>query len=61
MTRGARSWLLIENVGRAGDTRPVVRSVFGRDGGLHAADVAIALQQLVELVVAQGAAWKASH
>ena len=61
VTRGARSWLLIRDVGPAGDRRPRVRGILDPDSGLHAADVSIALQQLVQLVVAQGAAWKASH
>ena len=61
VTRGTRSWLLVEDVGPAGDRRPVVQGVLGPDAGLHAADVAIALQQLVELVHSQSDAWEAAH
>jgi hypothetical protein len=61
VTRGTRSWLLVRDVGPAGDKRPEVRPVLGPDSGLHAADVSIALQQLVELVRAQGAAWRADR
>jgi hypothetical protein len=61
VTRGASSWLLIRDRGGIADVRPRVRGVLKPDAGLHAADVNIALQQLVELVRAQGAAWRADR
>jgi hypothetical protein len=61
VARGQRSWLLIRDVGPPGDRRPRVRGILDPGAGLHAADVSIALQQLVELVRRQGAVWRAEH
>ena len=59
MTRGKRAWLLVEDVGTVGDKRERVQEVLDPSWGLHAADVNIALEQLVALVRAQSAAWAA--
>jgi hypothetical protein len=58
---GTRSWLLVEDRGVAGDRREGAKAIFGEDRGLHAADVNIALRELVALVRAQGAAWAAGR
>ena len=57
VTSGSRAWLLIENVGPVGDKRELASEVLAPNWGLHAADVNIALPQLVELVRAQAKAW----
>lgn len=59
VTKGSRSWLLVQDVGGRGDRRERVKEVLDPDWGLHAADVNIALTELVALVRAQSAAWRA--
>ena len=59
VTRGSRSWLLVEDVGTVGDKRERVQGVLAPGWGLHAADVNIALADLVALVRTQSAAWSA--
>ena len=61
MTKGSRSWLLVEDVGTPGDRRQRAQEVLDPTWGLHASDVNIALEQLVELVRTQGAAWLAKR
>jgi hypothetical protein len=58
--QGTRAWLLVEPVGAPGDPRPVVPTYLDARG-LHAADVNIALETLVELVRTQGKAWLANR
>ncbi len=57
--QGHRAWLLIARIDHPGDPRPTVQPILGPDLGLHAADVNIALGNLITLV--QAHAWKASH
>ena len=59
VARGTRAWLLVEPVGTPGDPRPVVPAS-SDPRGLHAADVSIALETLVDLVRRQGRAWLAA-
>jgi pimeloyl-ACP methyl ester carboxylesterase len=61
VTKGSRSWLLVEDVGTPGDKRQRVQEVAAPTWGLHAADVNIALEQLVALVRMQAAAWLANR
>jgi hypothetical protein len=61
VTKGSRAWLLVQDVGTRGDRRERVQEVLDPTWGLHAADVNIALEQLVALVRTQGAAWRAKH
>jgi Protein of unknown function (DUF3089) len=56
---GNRAWLLVTRTHTPGDRRPTVQEVLGPDRGLHAADVNIALETLVELVTSQGRSWLA--
>jgi hypothetical protein len=55
--KGTRAWLLVEDTRRAGDVREEAKEILAPGWGLHAADVNIALEQLVALVRAQAAAW----
>ena len=57
--QGKRAWLLISRIRHPGDPRPAVQQVLSPDWGLHAADVNVALANLVELVSSQGRAWLA--
>jgi pimeloyl-ACP methyl ester carboxylesterase len=58
--QGRRAWLLVERVPSLdGDRRPTVEEISGPGWGLHAADVTIALGNLVTLVRSQGQAWAA--
>jgi pimeloyl-ACP methyl ester carboxylesterase len=59
VTQGSRSWLLVQDVGGRRDKRERVQEVLDPDWGLHAADVNIALTELVALVREQSAAWRA--
>ena len=59
VVKGTRAWLLVEPVGTPGDPRPVVPASLD-PRGLHAADVSIALETLVDLVRSQGSAWLAN-
>jgi pimeloyl-ACP methyl ester carboxylesterase len=59
VTRGKRAWLLVEDVGTVGDKRERVQEVLDPSWGLHAADMNIALEQLVALVRMQAKAWTA--
>ena len=47
---GTASWLQITRTRVPGDTRPVVRPLYGPGWGLHATDVSIALSNLVGVV-----------
>jgi hypothetical protein len=58
--KDGRAWLLVTRIRRPGDARPTVRSVFG-GANLHAADVNVALGELVALVGAQGTAYASRH
>jgi hypothetical protein len=50
---GTASWLQITSTHVHGDTRPLVRPLFGAGWGLHATDVNIALADLVDVVAAE--------
>ena len=54
---GTASWLQITRIHVRGDTRPVVRPLFGAGWGLHATDVNIALGNLVRVVGAEAGAY----
>ena len=58
---GNASWLQITRTNLPGDTRPVVRPMFGPGWGLHATDVNIALANLVSVVGAQARAFARLH
>jgi hypothetical protein len=60
VSRGTRAWLLVEPVRTPGDPRPLVPA-YNDPRGLHAADVSIALETLVDLVRRQGRAWVAAQ
>jgi Protein of unknown function (DUF3089) len=55
--QGSRAWLLITRIHHPGDHRPTVQDVLAPNRGLHAADVNIALGNLVNLVGSQSRAW----
>jgi hypothetical protein len=57
-TDGA-SWLQVNHVAPAGDTRPVVSAVYGPTWGLHLVDLNLALGNLVTLMNDQGIAFAA--
>ncbi len=59
--RGARSWLLISRTSTPGDSRPTAANILGPGMGLHAADVNIALGELIGLVRTEANAYTASH
>jgi hypothetical protein len=59
--QGERSWLLVIRIHHAGDLRPTVQPILGPDAGLHAADVNIALGDLLALVQSQTKTWLARH
>ena len=59
--QGSRAWLLVTRIHEAGDPRPTVQEVDRPDEGLHAADVNIALANLVALVRSESGAWLARH
>ena len=54
---GSASWLQIGHTRAAGDTRPLVRPMFGPGWGLHGTDVNIALENLVGVVGKQAQAY----
>ena len=56
---GTASWLQIDHKRAPGDHRPIVRDLLGTTWGLHAADVNIALGQLVDLVGTEARAYTA--
>jgi hypothetical protein len=47
MSQGAATWLMVEDVARPHDKRPVVSDSLGPTWGLHLVDVNIALGNLV--------------
>jgi len=47
MSQGGATWLMVEDVARPGDKRPVVTESLGPTWGLHLVDVNIALGNLV--------------
>jgi hypothetical protein len=55
---GSRAWLLVTRTHVKGDRRPTVQPALGHGAGLHAADVTIALGDLVDLVASQSRAWR---
>ena len=55
---GSASWLQIDHTSVPGDTRPLVRPMFGPGWGLHGTDVNIALADLVRVVGAQAQAYR---
>jgi len=55
--RGSRAWLLVSRIHTPGDHRPTVEDVLAPNRGLHAADVNIALANLVALVASESRAW----
>jgi hypothetical protein len=57
--QGSHAWLLISRVHHTGDPRPTVKQVLNPNWGLHAADVNVALVNLIALVSSQGRAWVA--
>ncbi len=57
MRSGTASWLQITRIRVPGDTRPVVRPLYGPGWGLHATDVNIALANLVGVVRTQASAF----
>jgi len=59
--QGQRSWLLISRIQHPNDPRPMVQPILDPQEGLHAADVNIALGNLIALVKTQSAAWAAKH
>ncbi len=59
--KGSRAWLLVSRIDTAGDIRPTVQEALGPSNGLHAADVNIALANLLSLVASQSKAWLAHH
>jgi hypothetical protein len=60
--QGSRAWLLVERATSIlSDPRPTVQEVLGPSWGLHAADVNVALGDLVQLVGTQAKAWVAHH
>jgi Protein of unknown function (DUF3089) len=54
---GSASWLQIDHTSAPGDTRPLVRPMFGPGWGLHGTDVNIALANLVAVVGKQAQAY----
>jgi Protein of unknown function (DUF3089) len=54
---GTASWLQIDHKSVPGDTRPVVKPMFGAGWGLHGTDVNIALANLVDVVGRQAQAY----
>lgn len=54
---GSRAWLLVKRIHHAGDRRPTVQQVLAPTWGLHAADMNIALANLVSLVATQSTTW----
>jgi hypothetical protein len=59
--QGERSWLLVTRIPHPGDPRPTVQPILAPAAGLHAADVNIALGNLISLVQAETKAWTATH
>ena len=59
--KGTRAWLLVSRTNTPGDIRPTVQEALGPTNGLHAADVNIALANLVSLVASQSRAWLSRH
>lgn len=59
--QGSRAWLRINRTTIPGDRRPTAQDVLSPAMGLHAADVSIALPDLVTLVHSEAEAWLARH
>lgn len=59
--QGQRAWLLVSRIKYADDSRPTVKQVLAPAWGLHAADVNIALTELVALVRSEAKAYLAGH
>ncbi|HEX4217481.1 MAG TPA: hypothetical protein VHZ02_03880, partial [Acidimicrobiales bacterium] len=57
---GGISWLQVNVIPHAGDTRPVVTQTLGPTWGLHLDDVNLSLGNLVSLVKSQAKAYAAS-
>ena len=57
--QGSRAWLLVERIHHPGDERPTVQEVLPPSWGLHAADMLVAMANLVTLVSSESRAWLA--
>jgi hypothetical protein len=57
--QGRRAWLRINRIPIPGDHRPLAQNALTPEMGLHAADITIALPDLVSLVHNQASAWLA--
>ena len=57
--QGQRSWLLVTRTRNTADPRPTVANILGPNMGLHAADVNIALGELVGLIRTETASYLA--
>jgi pimeloyl-ACP methyl ester carboxylesterase len=57
--QGGRAWLRVDPTRRPGDRRELAKEILSPQMGLHAADVNIAIVELIDLVRAQGAAYAA--
>lgn len=55
------TWLQVDDVAAAGDTRPTVTESAGPDWGYHADDISLVLGNLVQDVAAEEAAWVAAR
>ena len=55
--QGGRAWLLLTRTHVPGDRRPTVQEVLGARSGLHAADMNVALENLIELVTSESRSW----
>ncbi len=58
MTAGGASWLQVDVIATAGDTRPRVTDTLGPTWGLHLDDVNLALGNLVAIVARQEQAYR---
>ena len=58
---GGASWLQIDDIAAAGDTRPVVSEVRGPQFGYHMEDINLALGNLITDVTREEAAYTAAH
>jgi hypothetical protein len=61
MSVGGATWLQVNTIVTAGDTRPVESQVLGPTWGLHLVDVNIALGDLVSLAGSEAAAYLHKH
>jgi Protein of unknown function (DUF3089) len=59
--QGRRAWLRVNRIPIPGDKRPAAKDALTPEMGLHAADITMALPELVALVHSQSTAWLARH